>query len=319
MAPVLFNLCTTLVIERWQDQMTGTEGVGVAVQYKQDKKLFRRYTKNANEQKISECLFADDGVLLASSRSGAESAAEGYQETTRKFGLKVNTSKTKHMVVGRETISSDEEPLPVHGGTIESVHQFLYLGSVVDVSEMVDTDVDRRITQASSAFGALRKSVFLDRDLNLATKRIVYQACVLSVLLYGSECWTLLKRHSRRLDAFHHRCIRSILGITNKEQWTNHITSDQLRQKWGDRETATEKVAKRRLQWLGHLAQMSDSRMPKKILFGWLSQPRPKRGPKKRWRDTIRDDLKTIGIDEKEWYEVATTSRSAWRAVCNMG
>ena len=52
----------------------------------------------------------------------------------------------------------------------------------------------------SLAFGAVRKSVFLDRELNLAIKKIVYQACVLSVLLYGSECWTLLKRHSRRLD-----------------------------------------------------------------------------------------------------------------------
>ena len=264
MAPVLFNLYTTLVIERWQDQMADSEEVGVTVQYKQDKKLFRRYTKNVNKQKISECLFADDGALLASSRSGAETAATVYQETSRKFGLTVNTIKTKHMVVGREATSSDEESLPVHGGTIASVNQFPYLGSVVDASGKVDADVDRRITQASSAFGALRKPVFMDRDLNLATKRIVYQACVLSVLLYGSECWTLLKRHSRRLDAFHHRCIRSILGITNHEQWTSHITSDQLRQKWGDKETATEKIVKRRLQWLGHLARMPDSRMPKR-------------------------------------------------------
>ena len=148
------------------------------------------------------------------------------------------------MVVGREATSIDEEPLPVHGGTIELVNQFPYLGSVVDVPGKVDAEVDRCITQASSDFGTLRKSVFLDRDLNLATNRIVYQACVLSVLLYGSECWTLLKRHSRRLDAFHHRCIRSILGITNHEQWTSHITSDQLRQKWGDKKTTTEKIAK---------------------------------------------------------------------------
>ena len=146
------------------------------------------------------------------------------------------------MVIGRETTSSDKEPLPVHGGTIESVNQFPYLGSVVDASGRVDADVDRRISQASSAFGALRKSVFLDRDLNLATMRIVYQACVLSVLFYGSECWTLHKRHSRRLDAFHHRCIKTVLGITNHQQWTNHITSDQLCQKWGDKETTTEKI-----------------------------------------------------------------------------
>ena len=76
-----------------------------------------------------------------------------YQETSRKLGLTV-----QHMVVGREATSSDEESLPVHGGTIASVNQFPYLGSVVDASGKVDADVDRRITQASSAFGALRKS-----------------------------------------------------------------------------------------------------------------------------------------------------------------
>ena len=70
----------------------------------------------------------------------------------------------------------------MQGGNIESVEQFPYLGSVVAASGKIDADVDRRITQASSAFGALRKSVFLDRDLSLVTKRKVYQACVLSVL-----------------------------------------------------------------------------------------------------------------------------------------
>ena len=182
MAPVLFNLYTTLVIERWQDRVAGNEGVGIRLRFKMDEKLFRRYTKNASEQKISECLFADDGGLLASSRSGAEIAAIAYQETSGKFGLTVNINKTKHMVVGREATTSDEKPLPMQGGNIESVEQFPYLGSVVAASGKIDADVDRRITQASSAFGALRKSVFLDRDLSLVTKRKVYQACVLSVL-----------------------------------------------------------------------------------------------------------------------------------------
>ena len=69
------------------------------------------------------------------------------------------------------------------------------------------------------AFGALRKSVFIDKTLRLETKHRVYDACVLAVLLYGSECWTPLRRHARKLNSFHHRCIRTILGISNQEQW----------------------------------------------------------------------------------------------------
>ena len=48
-------------------------------------------------------------------------------------------------------------------------------------------EVDRRIANASKAFGALRKAVFDDENLSLSTKRKVYNACVISVLLYGSE------------------------------------------------------------------------------------------------------------------------------------
>ena len=42
MAPVLFNLYTCLVVERWLARMEGVRGVGVTVKYKYDGKLFRR-------------------------------------------------------------------------------------------------------------------------------------------------------------------------------------------------------------------------------------------------------------------------------------
>ena len=72
----------------------------------------------------------------------------------------------------------------------------------------------------------------------------------------------------------------------------------------------------KRLQWLG---PMADNRMPKSVLFGWLSEPRPRYGPRKRWRDIIRKDLAYIGVDENKWYEEATKSRAGWRALCHCG
>ena len=183
----------------------------------------------------------------------------------------------------------------------------------------MDTDVDNRVAKASRAFGALRKAVFLDRDLSLCTKRMIYQACVMSVLLYGAECWTPLRRHIRKLNTFHHRCIRTILGISNSQQWAERITMTEVRRSWGDTETAAEKTQRRRLEWLGHLARMPDHRIPKSTLFGWLPQPRPRCGTRKRWRDVIRRDIKDIGMNESKWYTEATGSREGWRAMCSLG
>ena len=177
----------------------------------------------------------------------------------------------------------------------------------------MDVDIDRRVAQASKAFGAQRKSVFSDRDLLVPTKWKVYQACVLTVLLYGSECWVLLCHQEPKLESFHHRCLRAILGISKNQQWEQRITSQEIRQRWGDTATVTQKVAARRLEWLGHLARMPEHRLPQKCLFGWLPQPRPRGGPRKRWRDVIKADLQEIKVPEAQWYKLARASRQGWR------
>ena len=58
---------------------------------------------------------------------------------------------------------------------------------------------------------------------------------------------------------------------------------------WGDPESITEKLIKRRLEWLGHLVRMEDYRIPKRTLFGWLPQKCPPSGSQKRWRDVVKD------------------------------
>ena len=116
------------------------------------------------------------------------------------------------MVVGRESAECDKTPLPVNGGEICAVEDFTYLGSTIAASGRMDVEVERRVALTSRAFGALRRAVFLDKNLRLVTKRKIYPACILSVLMYGSECWIPLKKHVRKLNSFHHRCIRNILG-----------------------------------------------------------------------------------------------------------
>ena len=127
MAPVLFNLYTCLAVERLLVRVEDTEGVGITIKCKQDKKLFRRCTKNACARKITECQFADDAALLSSSRSGAEKAAMEYQQTNRDFGLTVIISKTKYMITGTLVEGNDRAPVALEGGDIEMVISFLIL------------------------------------------------------------------------------------------------------------------------------------------------------------------------------------------------
>ena len=256
LAPVLFNLYVSLVFERWTATIEETDGVGVELNFKMDGKLFRRYTKNADATWLNECQFADDAALIARSREGAIRALNESIAMNRAFGLTVSVPKTKFMVTGRQASTDDRASIDINNNTFEHVQDFSYLGSIVSSSGRVDVDVDKRIAQSAKAFGALRKAVFKDKNLTLTTKRTVYQACVLSVLLYGAECWVPLRKHLQKLESFHNRCIRAILGITHDMQWKQHISSEEVRRRWRDSRTISTMVSQRRLAWLGHLGRL---------------------------------------------------------------
>ena len=49
----------------------------------------------------------------------------------------------------------------------------------------------------------------------------------------------------------------------------------EVRKRWGDDETVAEKVRRKSLEWLGHLARLPDHRVPKSMLFSWLCEPCP--------------------------------------------
>ena len=191
-------------------------------------------TRGAEQVCLTECQFADDVALLATTRAGAEVAGREYMSTAQALGLNMSIVKTKFMVAGCNVTEADQQPICVASGEeVEMVKEFQYLGSIIADNGRIDAEVDKRIANASKAFGALRQAVFNDRHLSVLTKRLIYQACVLSVLLYGSESWTPLRRHLKRLDSFHHRCIRTVLGITKRQQRGEHISLEALRERWG--------------------------------------------------------------------------------------
>jgi hypothetical protein len=62
---------------------------------------------------------------VASPRESAEAAGRAYVNFTRAFGLTVNLSKNKFMVVGHGMPKEDKEPLPLEdAGVAEWVSEF---------------------------------------------------------------------------------------------------------------------------------------------------------------------------------------------------
>ena len=116
------------------------------------------------------------------------------------MGLNTSWSQTKIQNLGHGVTRAPVQ-LQIHKVTDRST----YLGSDIHSSERSTPEILRRIGLASNIFGRLA-NVRKRTGLSLQTKIRLYNALVISVLLYGSETWTLLKVNERQLEAFHMNC-----------------------------------------------------------------------------------------------------------------
>ena len=301
LAPSLFNLYICAMVANWRDCCPQT---GVNVLYKHGRKLVSDCTAKSklNRTKITESQF-NDAAVYTTTHSALEDSTRMFADTAQQWGLTVSTSKTKGLVVGHHTIE-EEDPVTVGSDVIEIVPNFTYLGSIITQDGQLESELSSRIAKAARAFGCLRESIFTSRKLSTDANKCVYKAVVISTLLYGAEIWNVKAVHLKRLNAFHNRCVRCIMGVTCYQQWTERITSRQLSNEFGMEGTISDILCSNRLRWLGHVARMEDNRMPKQLLFEELQRTRPTHGPKIRWRDVARGDLLAAGITSG-WYELA--------------
>jgi len=113
-------------------------------------------------------------------------------------------------------------------------------------SERSTPEILRRIGLASNIIFGRLANIWKRTGLSLQTKIRLYNALVISVLLYGSETWTLLKADERRLEAFHMNCQRRILGIL---RWFHFVTNASVTSQTGEEGLAI-RICRRRLSIL---------------------------------------------------------------------
>ena len=100
----------------------------------------------------------------------------------------------------------------VHGDALSNAQELTYLGSILNDSCNLDSEVNHHITAASSAFGRLMHRVFLNHNLAISTKVSVYKAVCVSVLLYGCQALTLYRSHIKAFESLHIRSLESSCG-----------------------------------------------------------------------------------------------------------
>ena len=79
-------------------------------------------------------------------------------------------------------------PIHVDGVLVHFTDRFVYLGSIISSDLADDAECGARIAAAAGAFGCLRACIFGEPLVDLRAKSAAYQALVLNLLFYSSEC-----------------------------------------------------------------------------------------------------------------------------------
>ena len=126
------------------------------------------------------------------------------KEESEKAGLKLNIQKTKIMASGPIT------SWQIDGETVETVADFIFLGSKIAADDDCSHEIKRRLLLGRKVMTNL-DSILKSRDITLSTKVRLVKAMVFPVVMYGCESWTIKKAERQRIDAFELWCWRRLL------------------------------------------------------------------------------------------------------------
>src|SRR5574337_82432 len=111
---------------------------------------------------------------------------------SEKVGLKLNIYKTKIMISGPIT------SWQIDGETVETVADFIFLGSKIIADVDCSHEIKRRLLLGRKVMTNL-DSIFKSRDITLSTEVGLVKAMIFPVVMYGCESWTIKRAKRQRM------------------------------------------------------------------------------------------------------------------------
>ena len=138
-----------------------------------------------SRKNINNLRYTDDTILMAESEE-LKNLLKKVKEETEKIGLKLNIQQTKIMA------SSSITSWQVDGATMETVRDFIFLGSKITADGDCSHEIKRHLLLGRKAMTNL-DSILKNRGISWLTTVHLVKSMVFPVVMYGYESGTIKK------------------------------------------------------------------------------------------------------------------------------
>ena len=255
--------------------------------------------RNINNLRYVDDTTLTDTTLTGRKWRGTKEPPEKVKEESEKVGLKLNIQKTK--IMGSSAITSWQ----IYGDTMETVTDFIFLGSKITVYSDCSHRIKRHLLFERKTMTNL-DSVLKSRDITLPKKVHLVKSMVFPVAMYRCESWTIKKAECWRIDAFELWSWRRFL----RAPWTARRSNQPILKEINPEYSLEGLMLKLKLQHCGHLLKRAES-LEKTLMLGKTE------GRRRGWQRTRCLDGMTDSTDmslSKLWEMVIVKGREAWRA-----
>ena len=161
--------------------------------------------------------------------------------------------------------------MQIDGETVETVPDFIFLGSKITTDGDCSHEIKRRLLIRRKVMTNI-DSILKSRVITLPTKVRLVKAMVFPVVMYGCESWTVKKAEHRRTDAFELWCWRRLLRVP----WTTRRSNHSILKEISPGCSLEGLMLKMKLQYFGHLMGRAES-SEKTLMLGRI-EVRRRRG-----------------------------------------
>ncbi|CAF3872092.1 unnamed protein product [Rotaria sp. Silwood1] len=118
----------------------------------------------------------------------------------------------------------------------------------------MDLELESRLLKTTTAFNILRHVIWHGKNVSIEAKLRIFRSCVLPILLYENEVWSLTVMQEKRIDTFYMKCLRTLLSLNLEDR----VPNEKFLQLCGQPKIE-EIMCRNRLRLFGHANSMESA------------------------------------------------------------